>query len=186
MVDTAFRYFRDHGGRGHIGAITSVAGTKGIAQIAAYSASKRFQQTYLTALEQLARRQRLQIRFTDIRPGWIRTPLLDADQEYPMSMTLGYAVPRIHRAMVSGRRVATVDWRWRLLTAVWRLIPDALWVRMRIPISTIASEAQTRRNETAAEAPLERLEGPAPTASQKGSDAKPAVATADSTAKPKV
>lgn len=186
MVDTAFRYFRDHGGRGHIGAITSVAGTKGIAQIAAYSASKRFQQTYLTALEQLARRQRLQIRFTDIRPGWIRTPLLDADQEYPMSMTLGYAVPRIHRAMVSGRRLATVDWRWRLLTAVWRMIPDALWVRMRIPISTIASEAQTRRNETAAEAPLERLEGPAPTASQKDSDAKPAVATADSTAKPKV
>lgn len=40
MVDTAFRYFRDHGGRGHIGAISSVAGTKGIAQIAAYSASK--------------------------------------------------------------------------------------------------------------------------------------------------
>lgn len=88
--------------------------------------------------------------------------------------------------MVRGRRVATVDWRWRLLTAVWRLIPGALWVRMRIPISTIASEAQTRRNETAAEAPLERLEGPAPTASQKDSDAKPAVATADSTAKPKV
>lgn len=162
MVDTAFRYFRDHnckdGGRGHIGAITSVAGTKGIAQLAAYSASKRFQQTYLTALEQLARRQRLQIRFTDVRPGWIRTPLLEADQDYPMSMTLDYAVPRIHRAMTAGRRVATVDWRWRLLTAVWRLIPDALWVRMRIPISAIASGEQTRRNEAAAEAPLERLE----------------------------
>ncbi len=151
MVDVAFRYFRDErAGFGQIAAITSVAGTNGIGHLAAYSASKKFQQTYLRALNQLSTIQNLHIRFTDIRPGWIRTPLLEDDRNYPMIMQLPYVVPRIVRALRRRARVAVVDWRWNLLVGLWRLVPNALWVRLPIPVETIASPARTALNSAEA------------------------------------
>lgn len=134
MVDTAFNYFRDRKIRGQIAVISSVAGTKGIGDLASYSATKKFQQTYIQALEQLSHKQKLGLSFTDIRPGWIRTPLLDDGSRYPLLMTVPYAVSRIVRAIGRRRRVAVIDWRWNLIVGLWRLVPDWLWVR--IPFST--------------------------------------------------
>ena len=76
MVDTAFSYFRNNGG-GHLAVISSIAGTKGLGVAPAYSATKRFQNTYIDALEQLAHLQKLDIHFTDIRPGFVATDLLN-------------------------------------------------------------------------------------------------------------
>ena len=137
IVNAAYKYFRDtrNNAPGRIAAITSVASTKGIGVAAAYSASKRFQRTYLEALEQLARRNSVNVRFTDIRPGFIRTPLLDPDKDYPMMMTVDYAAPLIELAIVRGQRVATVDWRWRLLCSAWRMIPRSWWVRMPVSLT---------------------------------------------------
>lgn len=84
MVITAFNYFKETG-CGHIAVISSIAGTKGIGIAPSYSATKRFQNTYMEALEQLARLQKLNINFTDIRPGFVATPLLKNDK-YPMMM----------------------------------------------------------------------------------------------------
>lgn len=138
MLDTAFRYFRDeNGGRGQIAAITSIAGTNGIGRLTAYSSSKTFQQTYLRALNQLAAIQHLSISFTDIRPGWVRTPLLDPNEKYPLLMSDSYAARRVVRALLHRRRVAVVDWRWNIIVGLWRLIPNALWVRLPIPINTL-------------------------------------------------
>lgn len=144
MIDTAFRHFRSHGKRGRIAAVTSVAGTKGIGQLASYSASKKYQQTYLTALDQLARMQGLDISFTDIRPGWIRTPLLNPDRIYPMTMTLDHAVAGIIRAVIARKRVCVVDWRWDIAVRLWSLIPDCIWKRIPLQVSTPATPAQDR------------------------------------------
>lgn len=132
IMNAAYRYYRDTANTtpGRIAVITSVASTKGIGTAAGYSASKRFQRTYIEALEQLAHRQEVNVRFTEIRPGFIRTDLLRSDREYPMIMTLDYAVPLIEAAILKGKRVATVDWCWRLLTAAWSCIPSSWWVRM--------------------------------------------------------
>lgn len=144
MVDAAFRWFRDrNSGRGHIAAITSVAGTNGLGAIASYSASKACQQNYLRGLEQITAIEKLAIRFTDIRPGWVRTPLLADDQNYPMIMQLPYAVERIIRALKKRKRVAVVDWRWNIAVGLWRMIPNCLWVRLPVRIASIASRRQT-------------------------------------------
>ena len=58
MVDTAFTYFKKNGG-GHLAVISSIAGTKGLGVAPAYSATKRFQNTYIDALEQLSYLQKL-------------------------------------------------------------------------------------------------------------------------------
>lgn len=136
MICSAYRYFRDErGGKGQIAAITSVAGTNGMGRLSAYSASKKFDQAYLVALEQLSNAEGNDIAFTDIRPGWVKTPLVDADKKYPMEMTVGYVLPKILKAIVRKKRVAVIDWRFNLLVGAWRCLPNCLWTHVDIPIS---------------------------------------------------
>lgn len=134
IVSAAYKYFRDtrNNAPGRIAAITSVASTKGIGVAASYSASKRFQRTYLDALEQLSHRQHVNVEFTDIRPGFIRTPLLDPEKDYPLIMSVDYAAPQIVHAILAGRRTATIDWRWRIISALWATIPTRLWTRIPV------------------------------------------------------
>lgn len=146
LVATAFKYFRDNGGKGQIAAVTSIAGTKGIGELASYSSSKKYQQTYLQALEQLANMQGLRIAFTDIRPGWVRTPLLKDNQEYPMTMELEDIVPLVVRAIRKKTRVAVIDWRWAVGYFFWKLLPGRLWVRIPVKVSKPAAPAQIAEN----------------------------------------
>lgn len=132
IIDTAYNYFKDKGQEGQIAAISSVAGTKGLGMAPSYSATKRFQYIYIDALEQLSKMQGVKIKFTDIRPGFIRTPILDPEKRYPMIMTMDHAVPRIVKAILKQRRVAVVDGKWRVLVALWRLIPRWMWKRLPI------------------------------------------------------
>jgi short-subunit dehydrogenase len=133
MIDAAYHYFRKaaaKGHRGHIAAITSVAGTKGIGSMAAYSASKRYQYTYLQAIEQLANMDKVKLDITDIRPGWVETPLLNDGSNYPLTMKLDKVSPIIMKAINKKMRIAVVDWRWATAVFFWRLIPGCLWVKI--------------------------------------------------------
>lgn len=136
ILTAAYKYFRQTSGlrRGHIAAITSIAGTKGIGLSAAYSSSKRFEQTYIDALEQLAFTEKVNVTFTDIRPGFVRTDLLNGKMKYPMEMTVDYVAPKIESALLKRRRVAIIDWRWAVVVFFWRLIPRWLWKRMVLSI----------------------------------------------------
>lgn len=134
-ISAAYRYFRNNHIRGHIAAVTSVAGTNGLARLSAYSASKAAGQKWLVALEQLSNDSDAGITFSDIRPGWVRTPLLVPGNKYPMTMSLEYAVPRILKAIVRRQRVAVIDWRWNIVVGLWRMIPNIIWTHMDVPIS---------------------------------------------------
>ena len=131
LVGTAFRYFREKG-RGHIAVISSIAGTKGLGVAPAYSATKRFQNTYIDALEQLATMQKLNIRFTDIRPGFVATSLLNDGKNYPMLMKTPYAAKLIVKALKRNKRIAVIDWKYSILVFFWKLIPRCIWKRMKV------------------------------------------------------
>ena len=119
--------------RGALCAITSIAGTKGIGISATYSATKRYQNTYLESLAQLATVRKVPVSIIDIRPGFIDTALLDTSaHRYPMLMPVDYAVRRIVRAIDRRRKVAYVDWRWHIVTSLWKLIPRWLWIRLKL------------------------------------------------------
>ena len=130
MTTTAFDYFKNKKS-GHIAVISSIAGTKGIGVAPSYSATKRFQNTYMEALEQLARSQNLNISFTDIRPGFVDTDLL-ADRNYPMLMDASETAHKIVKAISNKKRVAIIDGRYNLLVIFWRMIPKWLWVRIKL------------------------------------------------------
>lgn len=136
MIVTAFKYFRDRcGGVGQIAAVTSIAGTKGIGELASYSASKKFQQTYLEALEQYSRMNGIAVSFTDLRPGWTRTPLISPDRIYPMTMETDKVAAEIVKGIMRRTRVKVIDRRWAALYHLWNIIPSCIWTRIPLRVS---------------------------------------------------
>lgn len=131
MVGAAYRYFSDKG-TGHIAVISSIAGTKGLGPAPAYSATKALQANYIEALEQQARQRGLPIYFTDIRPGFVNTALLNDGFPYPMLMRPEAVAHDIVQSIKCHRHVRIIDWRYRLLTAFWRIIPRCLWRHFKL------------------------------------------------------
>ena len=131
MTNAAYHYFEKQG-HGHLAVISSIAGTKGLGAAAAYSATKGFQHIYMDALDQLSRMQKLNISFTDIRPGFVATPLLKSSKRYPMLMEAPIVALDIVDALEHKKRVAIIDWRFRLLVGFWRLIPKWIWLRLPV------------------------------------------------------
>lgn len=131
MVGEAYRWFAAQG-HGHIACISSIAGTKGLGPAPAYSATKALQNVYMQALEQQARGRGLDIRFTDIRPGFVDTDLLRDGHRYPLLMSPLKAARDIVGAIEHRRHVSVIDGRWHVVTALWHLLPGWLWRRMRL------------------------------------------------------
>ena len=132
MVDTAFNWFAAHGGKGQIAVISSIAGVKGLGMAPSYSATKAFQNTYIEALSQLANMRHLDICFTDIRPGFVKTDLLNDGKNYPLLMDKTKVAKKIVSAIYNKRSVQIIDWRYRILVFFWQLIPRCIW--MKLPI----------------------------------------------------
>ena len=131
MIDTIYNYMSEHQG-GHIAAISSIASTKGLGAAPSYSATKSFQAHYIEALQQQANMRNLNIRFTDIQPGFVDTALLGDDHKYPLLLRTEDVARQIVSAVYKEKGRCIIDWRYRLLTFFWRLIPRWLWVRLKI------------------------------------------------------
>ncbi len=133
MMTTAYNYFKTNKRRGHIAAISSIAGTKGLGPAAAYSATKKMQHAYLQALVQNARADKMRLTVTDIRPGFVSTAFI-AGAKFPMQMKAERVAQDIVKALKQRKRIVTIDWRYRLLVAIWKLIPRCIWERITLSV----------------------------------------------------
>ena len=133
LVGEAFRYFEQHTeAEGQIAVISSIARTRGLGAAPAYSASKRFTSHYLESLCQLKRIKGLRhLHLTDIRPGFVRTPLIEGSH-FPMQLDARRVAAIIVAAIRRRQAVVTINWLYRLLVFFWQMIPRWLWVRMKV------------------------------------------------------
>ena len=133
MVGEVFRHFASHPEtEGQIAVISSIARTKGLGAAPAYSASKRFTSHYLESLCQLTSIRGIRnIHITDIRPGFVRTPLIEGSN-FPMQLEASQVAVSIVEGIEHRKPVITINWLYRLLVFFWQLIPRCIWVRLRI------------------------------------------------------
>lgn len=135
LVDHFMNYVRNNKSsykqKAQIAVITSVAGVFAMGSAPAYAASKRMQSTYLSALAQLSRMEDIPVCFTDIRPGFVDTAILNPDKHYPVVMSRETAANHIMKAIKQRRRVYTFDWRFRALCFVGKFIPRCIWERIK-------------------------------------------------------
>lgn len=132
MMDFVFHYFEQHPEiNGHIAAISSIAGTKGLGAAPAYSSTKRFQNHYLECLTQLAKMKKMKLSITDIRPGFVATDLIKGGY-YPLQLNAVDVAKEIVYAIEKKKSIRIIDWKYRILVFFWKLIPRWLWVRLSI------------------------------------------------------
>ncbi len=110
-------------GRGHLVGISSVAALRGAAEAPAYGASKAFMSRYLQALHLRARRSGLPIRVTDVRPGFVDTPMMKADKPFWVSSP-GKAAQQIMDGVERGWRILYVSRRWWIIGWLLRHLPE--------------------------------------------------------------
>ncbi|HEY7329998.1 MAG TPA: SDR family NAD(P)-dependent oxidoreductase [Gemmataceae bacterium] len=112
---------------GHIVALSSLAGCRGMPFSAAYSASKAALMTYLESLRPTLRRRGIAV--TTVLPGFVRTPLMvNAPVQPPMAMMEPeVAAQHILRAIRRRSRVYAFPWSTSLLLRVLRWLPPWLY-----------------------------------------------------------
>ena len=125
VADWAFSFLMRQG-YGHLAAISSVAGIRGLAPAPAYSASKAYQIHYLEALRQRARIFRKKVCVTDVRPGFVRTPLLSHPEMLFWVDEPEKAVKAIYRAISARKKKAVITRRWAFLVPWMRIAPEWL------------------------------------------------------------
>ncbi len=111
---------------GHLVGITSVAGFRGMPGSGAYSASKKGFTTFMESLRFSMSHHGIQV--TDVRPGFVRTPLSDKnDYRMPLIMEPERAASKILKAIDRGRSRYTFPWPLAVSGHLVQSMPDFLF-----------------------------------------------------------
>lgn len=114
--------------RGQLVGISSVAGVRGLPGAGAYSASKAAASRYLESLRVELRGTG--VRVTEIRPGYIRTPMTDVNPyRMPFILEADDAAQRFLRAIDRGCALATIPWQMAIVARALACVPCWLYDR---------------------------------------------------------
>ena len=128
IVNWAFNHFEKQG-KGHLLAISSIAGIRGSRIAPAYNASKAYQINYLEGLRQKAAKTKKPIYVTDIRPGFVDTDMAKGEGQFWVA-TKEKAAQQIFGIMKKKKGIGYVTKRWWIIAKLLRLIPNGIYKRM--------------------------------------------------------
>jgi len=124
IANLAYRYFKQRG-QGHIVGISSVAAVRG-GPFAAYNASKAYVSSYLEGLACRNDARSGAITITDVRPGFVDTPMAQGDDLFWVASPEKAAV-QIYAAVKAKKRIVYITKRWRLIAYVMTAFPFFLY-----------------------------------------------------------
>lgn len=124
----AMHYFERRGG-GHLVGLSSVAALRGGYGAPAYNASKAFVSNYLEGLRVRAQRQALPITVSDIKPGFVHTPMTEGVPLF-WAAPVEKAAAQIDAAIRKKKHHAYITRRWRLVAWLLKILPDGLYRRL--------------------------------------------------------
>ncbi len=122
----AYNYFKAKGG-GQIAGISSVAAVRGSRHAPAYNASKAFMASYLEGMRQKSVAEKIPVSITEIRPGFVDTPMTKQNPVMFWVSTPEKAAAQIVAAIAARKRVAYVTRRWVLMGWFMALLPRSIY-----------------------------------------------------------
>lgn len=126
MATTSMHYFYKQK-RGHLVAISSIAGIRGNDTAPAYNASKAFISNYLQGLRKKVSREKIAIYITDIKPGFVDTIMAKTHKKPFWMISAHKAAQYIFYGIMQKKKVVYVSPRWRLVAWGLNIAPDWLY-----------------------------------------------------------
>jgi short-subunit dehydrogenase len=116
-------------GRGHLVAISSLAGYRGLPGSAGYCATKAGLTALMEGLRIDLRGRGIAV--TTVHPGYVRTPMTEgAKHAQPFLMEVGPAARIILKGVAARRRDVAFPWQAATFMGLLRLMPGAVYDRM--------------------------------------------------------
>ena len=116
-------------GSGHLVAISSLAGFRGLPKSAAYSASKAGMTAFFESVRLDLKHSGVDV--TIVQPGFIRTPLTSGrTNKMPFLMELDDAIPLFLKAIEKKKKFAAFPWQLATLVRAGKLMPAWLYDRI--------------------------------------------------------
>ena len=113
-------------GSGHLVAISSLAGIRGLPKSAAYSASKAGMTAFFESVRLDVQNKGVAV--TIIQPGFIKTPLTSGRENHmPFLMELEDAVPHFLKAIENKKKFSAFPWQLATLVRAGRIFPAWLY-----------------------------------------------------------
>ncbi len=129
MAEESMGYFCRRG-NGRLVGISSIAGIRGAKGTPTYNASKAFVSTYLDGLRHRAAYDKLDIQVTDIRPGFVRTAMIEGRANQFWVASPEKAARQIADAVQKKKKCVYITRRWRLIAGLARIVPDKVYHRV--------------------------------------------------------
>jgi short-subunit dehydrogenase len=115
-------------GSGHLVAVSSLAGFRGLPKSAAYCASKAGMTAFFESVRLDVAHRGIDV--TIIQPGFIKTPLTSGrHHKMPYLMELDDAIPHFIRAIEKKKRFAAFPWQLAAIVRAGKLMPAWLYDR---------------------------------------------------------
>ena len=125
-LSVAYNHFKKHGVSGQIVGMSSVAALTAYGRSVAYCASKAFVSNYLRGMRHKAKLDELNVAFTDIKPGFIETPMIEGKKGLFWVISAEKSAKLMANAILARRNHAFIPARWFWVGLLLRLIPDWL------------------------------------------------------------
>jgi len=110
-------------------AISSIAGLRGSRIAPAYNASKAYQINYLEGLRQRGKKLGKPIVVTDVRPGFVDTPMAKGEGQFWVAKK-EKAAHQIFQMIKQKKDIGYVTRRWRIIAIILKGLPSWVYIRM--------------------------------------------------------
>ncbi|AFK05030.1 short-chain dehydrogenase/reductase SDR [Emticicia oligotrophica DSM 17448] len=125
LAQWSYNYFAKKG-RGQLVGVSSLASQTGSAYSPEYHASKAFMANYMSGLRMRSAKYNPNVYVTDIRPGYVDTPMTKQNKGMFWVATPEKAARQIANAIVSKRKVVYITKRYIIIATLLKILPEWL------------------------------------------------------------
>lgn len=129
LAQWSYKYFAQKGS-GHLVGVSSLASQIGSAYSPEYHATKAFMANYMSGLRMRSAKYNPNIFVTDIRPGYVDTPMTKQNKGMFWVATPEKAAHQIAVAIAARKKVAYITKRYQIIALLLKLLPEWLIAKL--------------------------------------------------------
>lgn len=129
LAQWSYVYFAQKG-KGHLVGISSLASQTGSAYSPEYHATKAFMANYMSGLRMRSAKYNPNVFVTDIRPGFVDTPMTKQNKGMFWVATPEKAAQQIAVAIAARKKVAYITKRYLIIAILLKILPEWLIAKL--------------------------------------------------------